>query len=65
VLLARVGVNVAVLEQHDDFLRDFRGDTIHPSTMNVMNWAGWRNSSNCRITRCGNSMASSATSACV
>lgn len=31
-LLARAGVRVTVLEKHDDFLRDFRGDTIHPST---------------------------------
>jgi 2-polyprenyl-6-methoxyphenol hydroxylase-like FAD-dependent oxidoreductase len=30
-LLARAGVSVAVLEKHADFLRDFRGDTIHPS----------------------------------
>ena len=37
VLLARVGVNVLVLEKHQDFLRDFRGDTIHPSTLQVMN----------------------------
>lgn len=35
-LLARVGVNVAVLEKHADFLRDFRGDTIHPSTLELM-----------------------------
>lgn len=35
-LLARAGVEVAVLEKHADFLRDFRGDTIHPSTMEVM-----------------------------
>ena len=32
-LLARAGVEVVVLEQHADFLRDFRGDTIHPSTL--------------------------------
>ena len=32
-LLARAGVEVAVLEKHADFLRDFRGDTIHPSTL--------------------------------
>ena len=32
-LLARAGVTVVVLEKHDDFLRDFRGDTIHPSTL--------------------------------
>src|SRR5262245_1137331 len=35
-LLARAGVEVAVLEKHGDFLRDFRGDTIHPSTLEVM-----------------------------
>ena len=36
LLLARAGVEVAVLEKHADFLRDFRGDTIHPSTLEVM-----------------------------
>src|SRR5262245_54816769 len=36
VLLARAGVDVLVLEKHADFLRDFRGDTIHPSTLEVM-----------------------------
>jgi len=36
LLLARAGVNVVVLEKHGDFLRDFRGDTIHPSTLEVM-----------------------------
>jgi 2-polyprenyl-6-methoxyphenol hydroxylase-like FAD-dependent oxidoreductase len=35
-LLARVGVEVIVLEKHADFLRDFRGDTIHPSTLEIM-----------------------------
>jgi 2-polyprenyl-6-methoxyphenol hydroxylase-like FAD-dependent oxidoreductase len=35
-LLARAGVDVLVLEKHADFLRDFRGDTIHPSTLDVM-----------------------------
>jgi 2-polyprenyl-6-methoxyphenol hydroxylase-like FAD-dependent oxidoreductase len=35
-LLARAGVEVAVLEKHPDFLRDFRGDTVHPSTLEVM-----------------------------
>ena len=35
-LLARAGVDVLVLEKHDDFLRDFRGDTIHPSTLELM-----------------------------
>src|SRR3954464_4474825 len=35
-LLARAGVDVTVVEKHADFLRDFRGDTIHPSTLEVM-----------------------------
>src|SRR5437588_5238810 len=35
-LLARAGVEVLVLEKHEDFLRDFRGDTIHPSTLELM-----------------------------
>jgi 2-polyprenyl-6-methoxyphenol hydroxylase-like FAD-dependent oxidoreductase len=35
-LLARAGVRTIVLERHDDFLRDFRGDTIHPSTLTVL-----------------------------
>jgi 2-polyprenyl-6-methoxyphenol hydroxylase-like FAD-dependent oxidoreductase len=35
-LLARSGVDVVVLEKHADFLRDFRGDTIHPSTLEIM-----------------------------
>ena len=35
-LLARAGVDVTVLEKHGDFLRDFRGDTVHPSTLDVM-----------------------------
>src|SRR2546427_11764850 len=35
-LLARAGVDVVVLEKHADFLRDFRGDTIHPSTLEVI-----------------------------
>src|SRR5436853_2511358 len=35
-LLARAGVHVAVLEKHADFNRDFRGDTIHPSTLELM-----------------------------
>ncbi|MDX2309467.1 MAG: FAD-dependent oxidoreductase [Hyphomicrobium sp.] len=35
-LLARAGIDVTVLEKHADFLRDFRGDTIHPSTLEVM-----------------------------
>jgi 2-polyprenyl-6-methoxyphenol hydroxylase-like FAD-dependent oxidoreductase len=36
VLLARAGIDVVVLEKHADFLRDFRGDTIHPSTLEIM-----------------------------
>jgi 2-polyprenyl-6-methoxyphenol hydroxylase-like FAD-dependent oxidoreductase len=39
-LLARAGIEVVVLEKHADFLRDFRGDTIHPSTMQVMDELG-------------------------
>jgi len=40
-LLARAGVDVLVLEKHRDFLRDFRGDTVHPSTMEVIHELGW------------------------
>ncbi|MGB9024721.1 MAG: FAD-dependent monooxygenase, partial [Rhodomicrobium sp.] len=39
-LLARAGVPVIVLEKHADFLRDFRGDTIHPSTLQLMHELG-------------------------
>ncbi len=39
-LLARSGVDVVVLEKHADFLRDFRGDTIHPSTLELMHELG-------------------------
>lgn len=39
-LLARAGVGVTVLEKHADFLRDFRGDTIHPSTLEIMDDLG-------------------------
>jgi 2-polyprenyl-6-methoxyphenol hydroxylase-like FAD-dependent oxidoreductase len=39
-LLARAGVPVVVLEKHQDFFRDFRGDTIHPSTLEVMHELG-------------------------
>src|SRR4051812_29638473 len=39
-LLARAGVDVLVLEKHADFFRDFRGDTIHPSTLEVMHELG-------------------------
>ena len=40
LLLARAGVDVVVLEKHADFLRDFRGDTIHPSTLEVIHELG-------------------------
>jgi 2-polyprenyl-6-methoxyphenol hydroxylase-like FAD-dependent oxidoreductase len=40
LLLARAGVEVIVLEKHGDFLRDFRGDTIHPSTLELMHELG-------------------------
>jgi len=39
-LLARAGVDTVVLEKHADFLRDFRGDTVHPSTLEVMHELG-------------------------
>ena len=39
-LLARAGVDVVVLEKHADFNRDFRGDTIHPSTLELMHELG-------------------------
>jgi 2-polyprenyl-6-methoxyphenol hydroxylase-like FAD-dependent oxidoreductase len=40
LLLARAGVDVTVLEKHSDFLRDFRGDTVHPSTQVLMDELG-------------------------
>jgi 2-polyprenyl-6-methoxyphenol hydroxylase-like FAD-dependent oxidoreductase len=40
LLLARAGIPVIVLEKHGDFLRDFRGDTIHPSTLELMHELG-------------------------
>ncbi|MBX3302010.1 MAG: FAD-dependent oxidoreductase [Nitrospira sp.] len=40
LLLARAGVSVLVLEKHPDFLRDFRGDTLHPSTLEIMHELG-------------------------
>ena len=39
-LLARAGVRVVVLEKHADFFRDFRGDTVHPSTMQILSELG-------------------------
>ncbi len=41
-LFARAGLDVVILEKHADFLRDFRGDTIHPSTLDVMEELGLR-----------------------
>jgi 2-polyprenyl-6-methoxyphenol hydroxylase-like FAD-dependent oxidoreductase len=40
LLLARAGVSVIVLEKHADFLRDFRGDTVHPSTLDILHELG-------------------------
>ncbi len=40
LLLARAGVDVTVLEKHGDFLRDFRGDTVHPSTLELLDELG-------------------------
>jgi len=41
LLLARAGINVVVLEKHNDFLRDFRGDTVHPTTLRIMHELGF------------------------
>jgi 2-polyprenyl-6-methoxyphenol hydroxylase-like FAD-dependent oxidoreductase len=41
LLFARAGVKTTVIEKHADFLRDFRGDTVHPSTMNLMKELGF------------------------
>src|ERR1044071_7222503 len=40
MLLARAGVETVVLEKHADFLRDFRGDTVHPSTLELIHELG-------------------------
>ena len=40
LLLARAGIEVTVLEKHGDFLRDFRGDTVHPATVRLMDELG-------------------------
>jgi 2-polyprenyl-6-methoxyphenol hydroxylase-like FAD-dependent oxidoreductase len=40
LLFARAGISVCVLEKHADFFRDFRGDTVHPSTMEVLDQLG-------------------------
>lgn len=42
LLLARAGIDVVVLEKHEDFFRDFRGDTVHPSTLNILDALGVR-----------------------
>ncbi len=42
LLLARAGVEVVVLEKHADFFRDFRGDTVHPSTLDIIDALGLR-----------------------
>ncbi len=39
-IMAKFGIEVVVLEKHKDFFRDFRGDTIHPSTMNILHQLG-------------------------
>jgi len=41
LLLARAGIQVVVLEKHNDFLRDFRGDTVHPTTMRIIDELGF------------------------
>jgi 2-polyprenyl-6-methoxyphenol hydroxylase-like FAD-dependent oxidoreductase len=50
LLLARSGVEVAVLDKHGDFLRDFRGDTVHPPARSGswMSWGWGRGSRRCR-----------------
>ncbi|MFL6741629.1 MAG: FAD-dependent monooxygenase, partial [Sphingomicrobium sp.] len=40
LLFARAGCRVMVLEKHPDFLHDFRGDTVHPSTMEILDQLG-------------------------
>ena len=40
LLFARAGIPTLVLEKHPDFLRDFRGDTVHPSTMEILDQLG-------------------------
>ena len=42
LLLARAGIDVLVLEKHTDFFRDFRGDTVHPSTLDLIDQLGLR-----------------------
>src|ERR671929_243066 len=60
-LLARAGLEVVVLEKHADFLRDFRGDTVHPSTLRVIDELGLlTTSSSARTNRRGRSPGRSA-----
>ena len=40
LLFARAGCNVRIFEKHADFFRDFRGDTVHPSTMEILDQLG-------------------------
>ena len=40
LLLARAGIEVTLLEKHGDFLRDFRGDTVHPTTLRLLDELG-------------------------
>ena len=52
LLLARAGIEVTVLEKHADFLRDFRGDTVHPTTLRLLDELGWGSGSlRCRRAR--------------
>ena len=65
LLLARAGIAVLVLDKRGDFLRDFRGDTIHPSTLEVMHELGVsRNSCSDPIRKSGRSARRSATPFC-
>ena len=59
LLFARAGVKTLVLEKHGDFLRDFRGDTVHPSTLRAdsPSSACSTGSSSGRTTRCTTSPA--------
>ena len=49
LLLARAGIEVAVLEKHNDFLRDFRGDTVHPA--HCGSWTSWGSSTSSCVYR--------------
>lgn len=52
LLLARAGIEVTVLEKHADFLRDFRGDTVHPTTLRLLDELGLGSGSrHCRTAR--------------